>query len=60
MKTQAQTVLETETQGALADMEFKVKRQAGQSKATQIEVDQLAQAERLKAEAALIGMIHAR
>mmetsp|Transcript_28143 Transcript_28143/g.39730 ORF Transcript_28143/g.39730 Transcript_28143/m.39730 type:complete len:420 (-) Transcript_28143:73-1332(-) len=54
LKTQAQTVLETESQGALADMEFKIKRQAGQSKAMQIEVDQLAQAERLQAEAALI------
>jgi len=54
LKTQAQTILETETQGALADMEFKIKRQSGTSKAMQIEVDQLAQAQRLQAEAALI------
>jgi len=53
LKTQAQTNLETETINTTSDMELKVKRQEGESKAKSIEVEQYAQTERLQSEAAL-------
>jgi len=54
LKTQSQTALETETLNTKSDMELKVKRTTGEVAARKIEVDQVADTERLQSEAFLI------